>query len=113
MVSIQTSSIEKKDKLSVYNLNYPIIKSDNKKNIINNINHRIYEDIIAFKSAIEDIGYSKNNCLSCISTDYYITYNNNGIISIPIEFSQLDGLYNISYINSYNYDINLIQRQTI
>ena len=107
MVSIQTSSIEKKDKLSVYNLNYPIIKSDNKKNIINNINHRIYEDIIAFKSVIEDIAYSKNNCLSCISTDYYITYNNNGIISIPIEFSQLDGLYNISYINSYNYDINL------
>lgn len=107
MVSIQTSSIEKKDKLSVYNLNYPIIKSDNKKNIINNINHRIYEDIIAFKSAIEDIAYCKNNCLSCISTDYYITYNNNGIISIPIEFSQLDGLYNISYINSYNYDINL------
>ena len=107
MVSIQTSSIEKKDNLSVYNLNYPIIKSDNEKNIINHINQRIYEDIIAFKSAIEDIAYSKNNSLSCISTDYYITYNNNGIISIPIEFSQLDGLYNISYINSYNYDINL------
>ena len=107
MVSIQTSSIEKKDNLSVYNLNYPIIKSDNEKNIINHINQRIYEDIIAFKRAIEDIAYSKNNSLSCISTDYYITYNNNGIISIPIEFSQLDGLYNISYINSYNYDINL------
>ena len=107
MVSIQTSSIEKKDNLSVYNLNYPIIKSDNEKNIINHINQRIYEDIIAFKSAIEDIEYSKNKHLSCINTDYYITYNNNGIISIPIEFSQLDGLYNISYINSYNYDINL------
>ena len=38
MVSIQTSSIEKKDNLSVYNLNYPIIKSDNEKNIINHIN---------------------------------------------------------------------------
>ena len=75
--------------------------------LFRSINHRIYEDIIAFKSAIEDIAYCKNNCLSCISTDYYITYNNNGIISIPIEFSQLDGLYNISYINSYNYDINL------
>lgn len=107
MVSIQTSSIEKKDNLSVYNLNYPIIKSDNGKNIINHINHRIYEDIIAFKSAIEDIESIKNNNLFCINTDYYITYNNNGIISIPIEFSQLDGLYNISYINSYNYDINL------
>ena len=107
MVSIQTSSIEKKDNLSVYNLNYPIIKSDNEKNIINHINHRIYKDIIAFKSAIEDIESIKNNNLFCINTDYYITYNNNGIISIPIEFSQLDGLYNISYINSYNYDINL------
>lgn len=107
MVSIQSSSIEKKDNLSIYNLNYPIIESDSKKNIIDHINQRIYEDIISFKSAIEDISYSKNNNLSCISTDYYIAYNNNGIISIPIEFSQLDGLYNISYINSYNYDINL------
>ena len=107
MVSIQSSSIEKKDNLSIYNLNYPIIEYDSKKNIIDHINQRIYEDIISFKSAIEDISYSKNNNLSCISTDYYIAYNNNGIISIPIEFSQLDGLYNISYINSYNYDINL------
>ena len=107
MLSIQTSSIEKKDKLSIYNLNYPIIESDNEKNIINHINNRIYEDIISFKCATEDIANIKNNHLSCISTDYYIAYNNNDIISIPIEFSQLDGLYNISYVNSYNYDINM------
>ena len=48
MVSVQTSSIEKKEKLSVYNLNYPIIKSDNEKNIIGHINKKIYEDIISF-----------------------------------------------------------------
>lgn len=78
MVSIQTSSIEKKDNLSVYNLNYPIIKSDNGKNIINHINHRIYEDIIAFKSAIEDIESIKNNNLFCINTDNTI------IIILPI-----------------------------
>ena len=107
MLSIQTSKIEKKDNLSVYNLNYPIIKSDDEKNIINNINNRIYEDIIAFKSVVEDIVDINNNHLSFISTNYYIKYNNNGIISIPIEFTQVDGLYNISYINSYNYDINL------
>lgn len=105
MLSIQASIIEKREKLSVYNLNYPIIKSDNKKNIVSHINKRIYEDIISFKCAIEDAINNKN--LSCISTDYYITYNNNDIISIPIEFSQLDGLYNINHINSYNYDINL------
>ncbi|WP_296645352.1 RsiV family protein [Romboutsia sp. 13368] len=116
MVLIQTSSIEKKDNLSVCNLNYPIIKSDNKKNIINNINQRIYEDIISFKASIEDILDMipvKNRCLSCINTDYYISYNNNDIISIPIEFSQIDGLYNISYINSYNYDISLEKEITL
>ena len=116
MVLIQTSSIEKKDNLVVYNLNYPIIKSDNKKNIINNINKRIYEDIISFKAAIEDILDIipiKNKCLYYINTDYYISYNNNDIISIPIEFSQIDGLYNISYINSYNYDINLEKEITL
>ena len=107
MLLIQTSKIEKKDNLSVYNLNYPIIKSDDEKNIINHINNRIYEDIIAFKSVVEDIVDINNNHLSFISTNYYIKYNNNGIISIPIEFTQVDGLYNISYINSYNYDINL------
>lgn len=116
MVLIQTSSIKKKDNLSVYNLNYPIIKSDNKKDIINNINKKIYEDIISFKASIEDILDIipiKNKCLSCINTDYYISYNNNDIISIPIEFSQIDGLYNISYINSYNYDINLEKEITL
>ena len=59
MVSVQTSSIEKKEKLSVYNLNYPIIKSDNEKNIIGHINKKIYEDIISFKCAIEDISNTK------------------------------------------------------
>ncbi len=110
MLSIQTSRIEKKDNLSVYNLNYPIIKSEIKKDIISHINKRILEDIVSFKSAVEDVIStlsSKSNHLSCVNTDYVITYNYNNIISIPIEFSQLDGLYNISYINSYNYDINL------
>lgn len=110
MLSIQTSRIEKKDNLSVYNLNYPIIKSEIKKDIISHINKRILEDIVSFKSAVEDVIStlsSKSNHLSCVNTDYVITYNYNNIISIPIEFSQLDGLYNINYINSYNYDINL------
>lgn len=106
MLLIQTSSIDKKDNLSVCNLNYPIIKSDNENNIINNINKIIYEDIIAFKSSVEDIANINNN-VSYISTNFYTMYNDKGIISIPIEFTQLDGLYNISYINSYNYDINL------
>ena len=110
MLSIQTLNIDKKDNLAMYNLNYPIITLNKEKTIINDINQKIYEDIIAFKTFIEDILELMprgNKQISYINTEYYVSYNDNGIISIPIEFSQLDGLYNVSYINSYNYDINL------
>jgi hypothetical protein len=110
MLSIQTLNIDKKDNLAMYNLNYPIITLNKEKTIINEINQKIYEDIISFKAAIEDILEVmpiSDKHISYINTEYYISYNDNGIISIPIEFSQLDGLYNVSYINSYNYDINL------
>ena len=107
MLSIQTLNIDKKDNLAVYNLNYPIITLNKEKTIINDINQKIYEDIIAFKTSTEDILELMPRCnkqISHINTEYYISYNDNGIISIPIEFSQLDGLYSASYINSYNYD---------
>ena len=110
MLSIQTSNIDKTDNLALYNLNYPIITLNKEKTIINEINQKIYEDIIAFKTSIEDILElipKGDNQISYINTEYYVSYNDNGIISIPIEFSQLDGLYSTSYINSYNYDINL------
>ena len=110
MLSIQTLNIDKKDNLAVYNLNYPIITLNKEKTIINDINQKIYKDIIAFKTSTEDILELMprgNKQISYINTEYYISYNDNGIISIPIEFSQLDGLYSTSYINSYNYDINL------
>ena len=91
MLSIQTLNIDKKDNLAVYNLNYPIITLNKEKTIINDINQKIYEDIIAFKTSTEDILElitRGNKQISCINTEYYVSYNDNGIISIPKEFSQ-------------------------
>lgn len=106
MLSVKTLNIEKEDNIFAYNLSYPQIDYEIKKNIVNQINQKIYEDIISFKNALEDIS-DMNNQPSYISTNYHTMYNKNGIISIPIEFAQLDGLYKITYINSYNYDIDL------
>ena len=111
MISIETINIEQKDNLAIYNLNYPILKNLKcKDNIVDYINEVIYQDIICFKDVVKDDidNFRINrNYLSYINTEYRVDFNRNDIISITLEFSQLSGLYNITYVNSYNYDINL------
>lgn len=111
MLSISKYVIEDEGKLVRYNINYPVIKYEEKNNIIKNINQRIYEDIKSFKDVMH---YEIDNSIFRISdyifhamTEYRITFNKDNIISIPMEFSQLIGLYDITYVNSYNYDISL------
>jgi len=112
MLSIDRQVIEENNNLVRCNLNYPAIKEQEcEGNIIQIINQLIYEDIISFKDVSNDecnnsICSANNYILNAIS-EYRITFNKNHIISIPIEFSQLRGLYDITYINSYNYDIAL------
>lgn len=110
MLSINKYVIEDEGKLVRYNINYPVIKHG-ENNIIKHINQAIYEDIKAFKDIMR---YEIDNCIFRISdhifhaiTEYRVAFNQNNIISIPIEFSQLIGLYDITYVNSYNYDISL------
>lgn len=111
MLSISKYIIEDEGKLVRYNINYPVIKYEEKNNIIKRINQTIYEDIKAFKDIMH---YEIDNSIFKISdyifhaiTEYRVAFNQNNIISIPIEFSQLIGLYDITYVNSYNYDISL------
>ena len=112
MLSIDRQIIEESNNLVRCSLNYPVIKEQEcEGNIIQIINQLIYEDIISFKEVSNDecnnsICSVSNYILNAIS-EYRITFNKNQIISIPIEFSQLRGLYDITYINSYNYDIAL------
>lgn len=111
MLSIETINIEKQDNLVIYNLNYPLIKEDQyEKKIINYINDVIHQDVISFKDVVENEIQTlirRGNYLSYINTEYDVCYNKKNIISIILEFSQLSGLYNITYANSYNYDIDL------
>lgn len=118
MLSIDRQIIEENNNLVRCSLNYPVIKEQEcEGNIIQIINQLIYEDIISFKDASND---ECNNSICSVSSyilnaisEYRITFNKNHIISIPIEFSQLRGLYDITYINSYNYDIALGKRITL
>lgn len=109
MLIIENRIIEREEKSVRYILNYPIIKLLNKENnFINFINKKIYEDVLCFKEVVQQIlSEDESNILINLLTEYTVTFNENNIISIPIEFNQFIGLYNISYINSYNYDFNL------
>lgn len=109
MLIIENRLIEKEEKSVRYTLNYPIIKLLNRENnFINFINKKIYEDVLCFKEVVQQIlSEDESNILINLLTEYTVTFNENNIISIPIEFNQFIGLYNISYINSYNYDFNL------
>ena len=109
MLIIEDRIIEKEEKSVRYILNYPIIKLSNKENdFMNFINKKIYEDVLCFKEVVQQVlSEEESDTLINLLTEYTVTFNENNIISIPIEFNQFIGLYNISYINSYNYDFNL------
>lgn len=115
MLSIDKNVIDESTSLVKCNLSYPIINEESLySNIINLINNVIYEDIITFKDVVSDelninIFTLTENILHVI-TEYRVTLNKNNIISIPIEFSQLLGLYDITYINCYNYDLEKFKR---
>lgn len=109
MLFIEDKKIKSENKLVGFYLSYPVIEI--KSSFISKINDIIYKDIENFKELVTDtlnkpiiknFDY-KINALS----EYKVNLNKNQIISISIDFSQLIGLYDITYVNSYNYDIDL------
>lgn len=118
MLSVDRKVIEENNNLVRCSLNYPVIKEqESEGNIIQIINRLIYEDIISFKDVVKhDLGNKIFRLIDYVYhaiTEYKITFNKNDIISIPIEFSQLIGLYDITYVNSYNFDISLGKNITL
>ncbi len=114
MIDIQTANIENINKTSIYNLNYPYITNPN--NLFTNINNSIYQDIISFKEVVEEElkeMLPQGKFLCYVNTEYEVALKKDNLLSIYIEFSQLAGLYNINYINTYNYDIELEKEITL
>ena len=104
MLKIDTRLIEKEDEYLKYSLNYPVIDLNNK--FVEYVNEDMYYSILTFKDVIREILEDEEvNTVVDLLSDFDITYNENDIVSIAIEYSQFIGTNHISYINTYNYDI--------
>ncbi len=80
-----------------------------KNEMIESINQLIFEDIMSFMDVVEDsynISDVEHTHISTL-TEFQVGYVSKDIISLAIEFSQLDGFYDISYLKGYNYDFRL------
>lgn len=99
-----------------YYINFPKIyyKQDNDKDYIKNemiesVNQIIFEDIMTFMDVVEDTYNVNSEEYTHINsiTEFKVGYLSNDIISLAIEFSQLAGFYDISYLKGYNFDFKL------
>lgn len=99
-----------------YYINFPKIyyKQDNDKDYIKNemiesVNQIIFEDIMTFMDVVEDTYNVNSEDYTHINsiTEFQVGYLSNDIISMAIEFSQLSGFYDISYLKGYNFDFKL------
>lgn len=95
-----------------YYINFPKLcddKDSNKYEMLDLVNQIILEDIMIFFEVVEDSysDMSENNILINSLTEFEVGFNRKYIFSIAIEFSQLSGILDISYLKGYNYDLNL------
>lgn len=103
----------KKDNVNYY-INFPKIYTRNetdesKLSIVDRLNNIIFDDIIIFMEIMEDAYGDKSEKGTIINTltEFNEGFNFYNVISIAMEFSQLIGCFDISYIKTYNYDIDL------
>lgn len=99
-----------------YYINFPKIyyKQENDKDYIKNemiesVNQIIFEDIMTFMDVVEDTYNVSSEEYTHINsiTEFQVGYLSKDIISLAIEFSQLAGFYDISYLKGYNFDFKL------
>lgn len=99
-----------------YYINFPKIyyKQEDDKDYIKNemiesVNQIIFEDIMTFMDVVEDTYNVNSEEYTHINsiTEFQVGYLSNDIISLAIEFSQLAGFYDISYLKGYNFDFKL------
>lgn len=112
MVIIESELLHYDKRNIRYYINFPKLcydKDSNKYEMIDLVNQIILEDIMIFFEVVEDSysDMSENNILINSLTEFETGFNRNYMVSIAIEFSQLCGILDISYLKGYNYDLNL------
>lgn len=118
MVNITNKLIDKKVNNIRFFLNYPEIELQNESEEVGKfasfVNEFIKNDVSIFEEVVistlkEEFIIGNINVIS----EFQRAFNKNNIISIPVEFSQIIGLTDISHISSYNYDFNLMEKITL
>ena len=111
MVNIMSGLRDNKVKNMRFFLNYPKIEVNDEdeevqefaeivnKSILNEIN--IFEEVVIYT-------YHEENIIGNINaiSEYNVAFNKGNIISVPMEFSPIIGLTDISHMYSYNSEEN-------
>lgn len=118
MINIVNGLIDKKINNIRFFLNYPKIEVENENEDIKeftlSVNELIGNDVSIFEEVVistlsDEFAIGNINVIS----EFQRAFNKNNIISIPMEFSQIIGLTDISHISSYNYDFNFMKKITL
>lgn len=118
MIDVEGKLIDKKVNNIRFFLNYPEIKANKDdgdiQKFVKNVNKSIENEVNIFEDIIINT-YDKEVMTGNINalSEFKVAFNRDNIISIPVEFSQMMGLTDISNMYSYNYDFNLKKKITL
>ena len=114
MVNIVNGLVDKKVGKIRFFLNYPKIEVEGKNEEVEKLNKDIKNDIEIFEEVVmSTFDYKRTIGNINVISEFQTAFNKNNIISIPMEFSQIVGLTDISHISSYNYDFNNMEKITL
>lgn len=99
-------------------MNYPKIdieeENDHVQKFVEVVNKSIKNEVDIFEEIVINT-YFEENIIGNVNaiSEFQIAFNRGNIISMPMEFTQIIGLTDISHIYSYNYDFNLMKKITL
>lgn len=76
------------------------------------VNNAVENEVKIFEDIVVNTYFEEQKGINAMS-EFTVAFNKGNIVSIPIEFSQIFGLTDISHICSYNYDFNLMRKITL
>ena len=118
MINIAGKLISNKVNNIRFFLNYPKIdieeENDYVQKFVELVNKSIKNEVDIFEEIVINT-YFEENIIGNVNaiSEFQIAFNRGNIISMPMEFTQIIGLTDISHIYSYNYDFNLMKKITL
>ena len=118
MINIAGKLISNKVNNIRFFLNYTKIdieeENDHVQKFVELVNKSIKNEVDIFEEIVINT-YFEENIIGNVNaiSEFQIAFNRGNIISMPMEFTQIIGLTDISHIYSYNYDFNLMKKITL